>query len=447
MTRIKIVLSRKQKLALDYLKDNVTTELFYGGGAGGGKSFLGCYWAVRNILEYPGCRGLMGRAVLKSLKESTLLTFFEVCRIFKLMPGKDYKYHSMEGKVSFSNGSEVFLKDLATYPSDPEFDRLGSTEYTWEFIDEGSQISEKARNILMSRIRYKLEEFGLIPKMLIASNPSKNFLYSDFYKPFKEGKLKPYRKFIPALVGDNPFMPQSYIDNLHKLDKISKERLLYGNFEYDNDPSCLFDYDKIIDIFTNKGTEGDKFMSVDVARLGQDKITFFLWKGLQIYKIITKEKQTTDITEKQVEDFAAEYGIPRSNIIIDEDGVGGGVVDHVEGVKGFVNGSRAIEIKQAKGEHKIHSYKNLKSQCYFYLADMVRQGKVGCGEIDPTVKEMLIADLEQIKRKNADKDGPLEVIGKDEIREKLGRSTDFSDAMMMRMFFEIKPDTFSLRAG
>jgi hypothetical protein len=54
-------------------------------------------------------------------------------------------------------------------------------------------------------------------------------------------------------------------------------------------------------------------------------------------------------------------------------------------------------------------------------------------------KDMLIEDLEQMKRKDADKDGKLKILGKDEVKERLGRSPDFGDALMMRMFFELKP--------
>ena len=63
--------SEKQRLAFDYLNDNETTEVFYGGGAGGGKSYLGCCWLIISCLKYKGSRWLMGRAVLKSLREST----------------------------------------------------------------------------------------------------------------------------------------------------------------------------------------------------------------------------------------------------------------------------------------------------------------------------------------------------------------------------------------
>ena len=213
----------KQLTAFNYLTDNDTTELLYGGGAGGGKSYLGCVWILYCCLAYPGTRYIMGRAILKTLKESTLLTFFRVCKQFGLKKDVDYKYNYIQGVITFKNESEVYLKDLFAYPSDPEFDELGSTEYTGGFIDEASQVTEKAYEIVMSRLRYKLVEYNLVPKLLTATNPTKNFLYPNFYLAFKNKELPIYKKFIQALVGDNPYMPHYYAENLAKLDKISKE--------------------------------------------------------------------------------------------------------------------------------------------------------------------------------------------------------------------------------
>src|SRR3990167_4738090 len=165
----KIRLTQKQHQALDYLNDQETTEVFFGGGAGGGKSFLGCLWIISWCITYPNTRYLIGRAHLKTLRESTLLTFFKVCKEeFSLVAGIDYKYSMMESKITFlKNGSEVYLKDLYLYPADPEFDSLGSTEYTAAFIDEVSEINLKAKNIVMSRLRYKLDEYSLLPKLLL----------------------------------------------------------------------------------------------------------------------------------------------------------------------------------------------------------------------------------------------------------------------------------------
>jgi len=181
----------------------------------------------------------MGRARLKSLKESTFLSFLGVLKDWNLKKGIDWNYNAQEGCVHFSNGSSVYLKDLFLYPTDPEFDSLGSTEYTGAFMDEVSEITEKAKMIVMSRLRFKLDEYNLVPKLLMASNPAKNWAYKSFWRPWSEGKLEDYRMFIPALVGDNPFMSKYYVSNLHKLDKNSKERLLFGNWNYSDHQLCL----------------------------------------------------------------------------------------------------------------------------------------------------------------------------------------------------------------
>ena len=390
----------------------------------------------------------MGRAVLKNLKQSTLLTYFKICNEWGLKLDKHYKYNSQDNIITFWNGSQTFLKDLFMYPSDPEFDSLGSTEFTGAFIDECSQITTKAKNIVMSRIRHMLDDYDLMPKTFLASNPSKNFLYFDFYKPWKNGTLPKYRKFVPALVQDNPFISPHYLENLKKLDKVSRERLLHGNFEYDDDPAKMFEWDDITRIFEVKDLNRDgMYLSVDVARFGADKCVFVVWEGMFIKKIKSFAKTSTAFVVDKVKDLMHEYDIPIGRVVIDEDGVGGGVVDFLPGCVGFVNNSKA-EVDIKKYEDKRQNYANLKSQCYFILSDKVRVGAVGCySGIDDGIKEMLIEELEQIKKKDIDKDGKLSVIPKDEIKERLGRSTDFSDAVMMRMYFEAKKKQVSFFIG
>jgi len=443
---VKIKLSKKQHEAFRYLNDKKTTEVFYGGGAGGGKSFLGCVWLVNCCLAYPGTRYLIGRAILKTLKESTLLTFFHVCKnIFNLKGGIDYKYNSIEGRITFSNSSEIFLKDLYRYPSDPEFDSLGSTEYTGAFVDEVSEITEKAKNIVMSRLRHKLDEYNLIPKLLLASNPSKNFAYRDYWKPWADKKLPKYRKFVPALVGDNPYISKFYAENLLKLDENSKQRLLYGNWDYDDDPTRLFDYERILYMFTNvyePRTADQKYLSVDVARYGSDRTVIVQWIGHNIVKIKEYPKTSTKEVREILESISYYEKIPRFNIIIDEDGIGGGVVDEMDGVKGFINNAKPLEVKQRDTYYtKIpkHNFANLKTQCYFYLAKLIYEGKLTCySEIESDIKEMFIEDLQQIKVQNIEKDSKVMITPKDKIKESLGRSPDFADAVMMRMYFDLK---------
>ena len=425
--------SLRQEQAMALLENNIHTEIFYGGGAGGGKSYLGCVWLLKNCIDYPGSRWLMGRAILKSLKESTLLTFFQVCQEFNAKSGVDFKYNAIEGVIKFFNGSTIYLKDLFLYPSDPEFDSLGSTEFTGAFIDEASQITSKAKNIVMSRIRFKLDEFGLIPKLLITSNPSKNFLYFEFYKPSKDGTIEDYRAFIPALVVDNPFISKYYIENLKKLDRVSKERLLYGNFEYDDDPTRLFEYDAIIDLFTSDAERGKRYCIVDVAGYGRDKTAIGIWDGLFLEKCIT----LNNITDKELDELLLKEKVPRSQCAIDEGGVGFGAVNNLKGVKGFVSNSRPFTKKKETDDEKfLHNYKNLKAQCWFELANYVNAGMIGITKtITTEQRELLVEDLEQIKQKDPGKDAPLNVLSKEDIKLNLGRSTDIGDMLMMRMYF------------
>ena len=432
---MEITLTKKQMQALKILRDNETTELLYGGAAGGGKSFLGCLWIILSCLEYPGTRWVIARARLADLKKSTLNTFFEIIKLFSL--NKKINYNPMSGIIKWDNDSEIYLKDLYANPSDPEFMDLGSMEITGVFIDEGSEVSEKGYNILKSRIRFKLEQYNLIPKTLIGSNPYKNFLYREFYKPYKENTLPKYRKFLKAFVWENPFISKHYIEELKKLDKITVERLFQGNWEYSDEPSRLFDYDKLCNIFTNNPTvTKPSYISVDVARFGMDKTVIIIWRGLHIIKVYSNVKQSTKDTRLFIEKLANEFEIPRGNIIIDEDGVGGGIVDEMHGIKGFINNSKPVETEYTKLRH---NFANLKSQCYFYLADMVNQGRISCVEISPEARKMIIEDLEQIKWKDPDKDNKVAVTPKEEIKENIGRSPDFGDCMMMRMFFDVIP--------
>jgi phage terminase large subunit len=192
--------------------------------------------ATKEKIKVSWHTGLIGRSSLKTLKETTLQSFFEVCKMQGLKAETHYRYNQQSNTISFPNGSQILLKDLFLYPSDPNFDELGSLEITDAFIDECNQTVEKAFNVVKSRIRYKLDENNLIPKMLGSCNPAKNYVYHRFYKPAKDNTLQRDRQFIQALVSDNPDISKHYRENLMGLDETSKQRLLYGNWEYDDDP-------------------------------------------------------------------------------------------------------------------------------------------------------------------------------------------------------------------
>jgi phage terminase large subunit len=446
--KARLKLSAKQAEAWETLRKSDIIELLFGGGAGGGKSELGCMIIVDMAMRYPETRYFMGRESLEDFKKSTLLTLIGVLKKWGLKADRDYVHNQQDKKIYFrQTGSEIYYSEVAFYPSDPEYDYLGSTEYTWAFLDEANQVREKGKNVIRTRLRYKLKEYGLTAKLFMTCNPSKGHLYTGFYKPWKEGKLPRDRAFIQSLVTDNPFIDPSYIQNLIGIpDKATKERLLFGNWEYDDDPSALMTYDSITDIFTNNvPVSQDRFIVVDVARKGKDMTTISYWEGYDCKRIAGYKKLLTvpdpndparPSTAGKVLEWMRLHNVPLSHVLVDEDGVGGGVKDYL-GCKGFTANSKAFVNPVTRMPE---NYENVKAQCGWALAKRVNQGQLAVRTTNPTIKKFLIEDLEQVKQKDADKDGiRLALVSKQVTKLVTGRSPDFGDLLIMRMWFDYQP--------
>lgn len=435
----------KQRRALRILLNfsNEISELLYGGAAGGGKSWIGCSWILIMAVTYPGTRYLIGRSKLLALKQTTLKTFWEVCKSYGLKEGVHYKYNGQTNEIRFYNGSEVILKDLFQYPSDSEFDSLGSLEITGAFIDEVNQVTEKAKNVVMSRIRYKLDEYGISHKIFMSCNPAKNWVYNKFYKLHLTGKMESYKEFIQALPQDNTYISKHYLANLGKLDRLSKNRLLYGLWEY-SDELSMFDFAKIQETMSRrrKPPKGSRYyISADIARLGRDKTVIMVCSGtLEIVKIVVLDKSKTHQTARAIKKLADFYGVDEYDIAIDSDGIGGGVVDKleelgIENAVSIVNNSRALH-----GQN----YENLKTQLYFKLAEIFEADRLAFNQIEDEAAERLTEELQVLRREKVERDGRVSMTTKAQIKQLIGRSPDYSDclAYMMYFFLEEADDSY-----
>jgi len=442
-------LTHKQTIALDILQDDKTTELIFGGGAGGGKSILGVYWILKNCLKYKGTRWVIGRSSLKTLKETTLNSFWQVCAMQGVKVGVHFKYNDIKSLATFSNGSEIMFKDLGYYPSDPNFDELGSLEITGAFVDECNQIIEKAWLVLKSRIRFKLDEYGIIPKILGTCNPSKNWVYMQYYSPHKRHELPAYKQFVQSLIDDNDKISKHYRDNLLTLDKISKERLLFGNWEYSDDPTLLCDYDAIVDLFTNDHVKptGIKYISADLAMQGRDKFIAGAWDGLICKVALDQPKSTGKSIETDLRRLMELNGVGRSRTVVDSDGMGNYLESYLEGIKEFHGGAAAVPVYSLvddgayDGKNPPAEYANIKAQCAYKLAELInnRAIKILC---TPEQKQAIIEEIGILKADSVDKDETKKrIIKKELMKELLGRSPDYLDMLIMRMYFEIQhPD-------
>jgi len=428
----KITPNKRQHLAWQVLLDSETNFLLFGGGAGGGKSWLGCEWLLYMCYVYPETRWFIGREELKRLRDSTLQTFFKVCSYHNI-PFDDYKYNGSDHFIKFKNGSRIDMLDLKFLPSDQLYERFGSVEFTGGFIEEAGEVHFKAFDALKVRIgRCLNDKYNLTAKIFITANPKKNWLYETFYKPNKSNTLALEYKFIQSLARDNEKLPKEYLKNLDSIsDAVTKERLRDGVWEYDDSDTQLFQYDALSDMFTNSHViQGQSIISADIARLGSDKSVFGRWSGFVLEEIKTIDVMTLTSQVEILNNMKQQHSIASSYIVCDEDGVGGGVVDMLH-CKGFVNGSKAISSNRKKPEN----YKNLKTQCAYKIAEIINSRQLYIK--DKTHRDTIIQELDAYRRKKIDSDGRLEIYSKEDVKASIGRSPDFADMIIMRSFFEL----------
>jgi len=419
--------SKKQYTFLESFDNHELEEVLYGGAAGGGKSYV--LWALMIIKaqEFPEIRIGLGRHTLTEIKKNTLTTFYEVAKNLGLEQS-DYKYNSIDGKITFQNGSEIIFFELRYLPSDPNYDRFGGALLTFGCIEEAGGVEQKGKTIFQSRLgRWKNDEYSIKGILFMTCNPSMNFLYADFYRPWQEGDLEPFRKYIPALLTDNPFRPKNYEKSLGLiLDPISKARLLKGEWDFDGDKTRLLKYDEVLDIYNHKGykSSSDYYISADIAFSG-DKCIIILWDGLHVLEI---HHYKGDEPEKEIIKLRDKYNVSPKQIVYDADGVGKYLKAKLRNAYDFINNGKPIN-----GEN----YDNIKSQVYFKLAEMIGGGFVKCHDL--TLKDDLIQEVYEIRSQPLETiDGKLKLVKKKEVSKAIGRSPDISDALAYRMVFEIK---------
>ena len=211
--------------------------ILMGGAAGGGKSFTMAAWLVSSCIRFPEIKMAVARKTLKSLKGSTFNTIKVLMRKWGLVQDKNFKINNLEGIITFWNNSQIIMLEMADLPSDTDFNRFGSMEITGAAVDEVSEISERACEVLFSRIRYNVHNTFKVPKMIMSTNPCLGWVRDRFVQD-EEGNpviCKEGEAYIPFTVDDNPDsgFRATYMAALDKIsDPAVKARLRYGNWDF-----------------------------------------------------------------------------------------------------------------------------------------------------------------------------------------------------------------------
>jgi len=220
-------------------------------------------------------------------------------------------------------------------------------------------------------------------------------------------------------------------------EKIFKE--LYEAESSESDGQLIMN-ESITKLFMNENLpEGIKYITGDIARLGKDKTVLFVWSGFKVVEIVEMAVSKVNESVDAINGLRERYNVNLCNIIVDEDGVGGGVKDYMNCI-GFVNNAKPIKVKDdTETFFKSENFANLKSQCYYKLAEKVNMNEMYV-KCDEEQEMMLTQELEMVRIPKEIDTSKIAVLSKDEIKSQIGRSPDYSDALMMRMYFELHPE-------
>jgi len=427
-------LSEKQQKAMHQLTNGQVEEVMFGGAAGGGKSFLGTSWLFLSCLAYPETKYFIGRYSKKQIIQSIVETTIDkVCDTFSIDKSL-FKVNTLQGFIRFNNGSNINFLELMYKPNeDKQYDRLGSTEYTGGWIEEGGQVPAKAHEILGTRIGRQLnDKYNVKGKLLTTCNPAKNWIYRIFWKPYKEGLLEDNKAVIQSFITDNIFIEKEYKQRLEKLKGQSRQRLLLGNFDFDDDDNDLTTNSARQDIFNNNHiTTTDKYyLTADIALSGSDDLSIFIWNDLKVVEIKEFNKANGEEAKDYIQAKKKEYKIPNSRFVFDADGVGAYLSGFFKGAVSFHGNGKVINNE---------NYENLKTQCAYKAAEYINDRKIWIANVkDNDSQDKILEELEQLKERDKEKDGKLKLIRKETMKMNIGRSPDRLDNIIMRMIFELK---------
>ena len=170
---------------------------------------------------------------------------------------------------------------------------------------------------------------------------------------------------------------------------------------------------------------GERELSVDVARFGDDLTTIGIREGLIIEpNIEIIEKQDTSYIASAVERKVKDDG-KILRVKIDTIGVGAGVFDQLD--KTISNLVELVPIVSSERAYDYERYINKRAEMWFNFAEWL---KTGCIPNDPD----LLADLTTPKY-TFNTRGRYQVQSKEDIKKDLGRSTDRGD-MAVQLGYE-----------
>lgn len=429
----------KQDEFLDAIFSGLYKYLAFGGGIRGTKTFTGLIAIIMLCKMFPGSRWAIVRKDLPTLRRNTIPSMNKIRWTVNNFVGD---INQSIWTYPCSNGSEIIIFP-ESFEGDPDLDR-------WKGLEVNGFLLEEANELVYKSFSKAIERAGswIIPNtdvqppvlVLLTFNPANNWVREVFYDPWKAGSLKPPFFFLPATIMDNPYASDEYRESLKNLPPEDYRRFVEGEWEGTDDPDQLIKTEWIWHAKEVEPTLGTNKLGNDVARYGDDATVFALCSGNTLVWLQAFQNLSIDRTAMSALGFAQDvenegkFYVHSSNIRIDGVGLGAGVIDLLR--RGghhpyeVISGAKPIVREEQRGRPNFYRYANLRSQMWWEAKEKFRLGLVSLPEDVPA---RLITDLVAPRYVIAS-DRTVLVESKEDIKERLGRSTDFGDALVMALF-------------
>lgn len=231
-----------QKRAIQLFLSNAKEFLLYGGSRSG-KTFVIVYVQVLIALKFPGSRHLIARfrlnAALGAIWNDTLKKVLKTC--FQDIPVR--WNNSSPHYIEFPNGSQIYLVGL---DDAARLEKILGMEFLTIFLNEASQISYEAYNIVKTRLAQKIK--GARNLFFIDENPpsKKHWTYRIFFDhidPVDRTALDAERYACTQM---NPIdnldnISDEYMQILKSMPKRKRDRFLKGEFADDTENALWTD--------------------------------------------------------------------------------------------------------------------------------------------------------------------------------------------------------------
>ena len=173
----------------------------------------------------------------------------------------------------------------------------------------------------------------------------------------------------------------------------------------------------------------ERVMGVDIARFGEDSSVIVIRNGGDVELIDALNRSSLTETTGWIIRTARDNGIDK--IIVDEIGVGGGVIDNLKENTDF----NVLPFNSAKRSPDPESYTNARAHAF----DGIRQ-RFEDGDISIPNDPQLVSELAAITYKYTSR-GQLQIESKDAMRSRGMKSPDRADALIIAFSEHVIPES------